>query len=446
MQLRPILLLALTYHVTGARTQSHPQVSPEYARSPRDDARSPLKDARSPLKDARSPQKSEGGGHFLRKHWGMHRHGSRAVKDGDRAWKSGDLERMVVDSDTGVQYNPYSKHHPGRHVCTRNSDRPMKSKQAYCKPTYKNYVIKCQGDQICKGVRLVYETHYKDVATKSNNEIIYACCPGWNQIGHRNHGCNKPSCSRPCLNGGRCVKPDLCACLKGFSGQQCEIDMAIPTCQKPCLNEGKCVKGGICSCPKGFGGVQCEIDLNKPRCRAGCENGGTCVRHEVCRCPIGFSGRHCETDVDECLEEKPCDHICHNSLGSYECQCKEDFTLQSDGQSCRKEGDEGGLEAKDLEFEILDKRLLKLETMMDESHKNDVSKGDLDNVYKDMSSISRDIGSLKNKLNDVENYKNDLHIFKNKLNTIEKKAEKVDELVLKYDRMKKCAFYNKICI
>lgn len=30
-------------------------------------------------------------------------------------------------------------------------------------------------------------------------------------------------CTKPCLNGGKCVKPDLCACLKGFSGPQCEI-------------------------------------------------------------------------------------------------------------------------------------------------------------------------------------------------------------------------------
>lgn len=39
-----------------------------------------------------------------------------------------------------------------------------------------------------------------------------------------------------------------------------------------------------------------------------------------------------------------------------------------------------------------------------------------------------------------------MYIFKNKLNSIEKKAEKVDDLILKYDKLKKCAFYNKICL
>nr|XP_023027993.1 fibropellin-1-like [Leptinotarsa decemlineata] len=358
------------------------------------------------------------------------------------------MDKLVVDVKTGVQYNPYSKHHPGRHVCTRNAERPVKSKQAYCKPTFKNYVVNCQGNQVCKGVRLVYETHYKDVlTTRTSNEVIHLCCPGWTQTNNRSHGCHKASCSKPCLNGGKCVKPELCACLKGFSGQQCEITLNIPKCHKPCLNGGKCVKGNICSCLKGFGGSQCELDFNKPQCSQGCENGGTCARHEVCKCPKGFTGRYCEQDIDECKEEKPCDQICYNNHGSYSCHCREDFVLQNDGQSCRKEGiDDGGLEAKDLEFEMLDKRLLKLETMMDESHKNDVSKNDLNNVYKDMGSISEDITSLKNKISDVENYKRDMYVFKNKLNRIEKKAEQVDELIIKYDRIKKCAFYNKICM
>ncbi|KAJ8946013.1 hypothetical protein NQ318_023259 [Aromia moschata] len=41
-----------------------------------------------------------------------------------------------------------------RHVCTneKNTDRPMKTKQAYCKPAFKNYSVRCFGDQICKGV------------------------------------------------------------------------------------------------------------------------------------------------------------------------------------------------------------------------------------------------------------------------------------------------------
>ncbi|KAJ8979652.1 hypothetical protein NQ317_006363 [Molorchus minor] len=297
-----------------------------------------------------------------------------------------------------------------RHLCMdqKKNDQPIKTKQAYCKPYFRNYSVKCFGNQICQGVRLVYETHYKDViATANSNEVTYSCCPGWTQISNRSHGCNKPTCSRPCLNGGKCVKPELCACLRGFSGVQCEIVANEVACSNPCLNGGVCVHGGMCSCLKGYGGPQCEINLNTPHCSRRCENGGTCARHEVCRCPKGYTGRYCEQDVDECKEEKPCDQICYNTPGSYKCQCREDFVLHSDGQSCRKEGGDEGIEAKDLEFEILDKRLLKLET---------------------------------------ENYKSDLHVFKSKLTTIEKKTEKVDDLMSKYDRMRKCAVYNKICL
>ncbi|KAJ8915799.1 hypothetical protein NQ315_004611, partial [Exocentrus adspersus] len=293
---------------------------------------------------------------------------------------------------------------------------------------------------------LVYETHYKDViTTRNSNEVTYSCCPGWTQVTNQSHGCNKAICTKPCLNGGKCVKPDLCACLQGFSGQQCEVISDESVCNKPCQNGGKCLHG-VCSCVKGFGGQECEIDLNAPHCARGCENGGTCVRHEVCRCTKGFTGRYCEQDVDECKEEKPCDHICYNTPGSYRCQCKEDFILQKDGQSCRKDGDDGGLEAKDLEFELLDKRLLKLETMMDESHKNDISKNDVQNLYRDMNFLSSDITQLKNKINEVENYKEDMYIFKNRLSSVEKKTEKVDELILKYEKLRKCAFYNKICL
>ncbi|KAJ8946012.1 hypothetical protein NQ318_023258 [Aromia moschata] len=131
--------------------------------------------------------------------------------------------------------------------------------------------------------KLVYETYYKDViTTRNSNEVMYSCCPGWTQVTNRSNGCNrqmakareryscykksdKATCSKPCLNGGKCVKPELCACLKGFSGPQCEVVTTDdPICSKPCLNGGKCVLGDLCSCMKGFGGSQCEIDLNKP--------------------------------------------------------------------------------------------------------------------------------------------------------------------------------------
>jgi hypothetical protein len=32
-------------------------------------------------------------------------------------------------------------------------------------------------------------------------------------------------CTEPCLNGGRCIGPDRCACVYGFTGRRCEAGM-----------------------------------------------------------------------------------------------------------------------------------------------------------------------------------------------------------------------------
>jgi len=73
-------------------------------------------------------------------------------------------------------------------------------------------------------------------------------------------------------------------------------------------------------------------------CSGRCQNGGTCSGPETCSCPSGFTGQFCENDINECAEEKPCDQLCINTMGSYLCKCREGFTLQSDQQSCKKIG------------------------------------------------------------------------------------------------------------
>ena len=40
-------------------------------------------------------------------------------------------------------------------------------------------------------------------------------------------------------------------------------------------------------------------------------------------------------DIDECATDNGgCDQICVNKPGSFECQCKEGYTLAEDGKTC----------------------------------------------------------------------------------------------------------------
>uniref|UniRef100_UPI00398F4307 complement C1r-A subcomponent-like n=1 Tax=Pristiophorus japonicus TaxID=55135 RepID=UPI00398F4307 len=54
---------------------------------------------------------------------------------------------------------------------------------------------------------------------------------------------------------------------------------------------------------------------------------------------LGFLIHYEAIDVDECetqVEDTlPCDHLCHNSLGSYFCSCHHGYQLQDDGKSCK---------------------------------------------------------------------------------------------------------------
>ncbi|TWW66345.1 Epidermal growth factor-like protein 7 [Takifugu flavidus] len=44
---------------------------------------------------------------------------------------------------------------------------------------------------------------------------------------------------------------------------------------------------------------------------------------------------HCNHDVDECKEQQPCAQTCVNTLGSYQCACREGSSLTGDGRSCQ---------------------------------------------------------------------------------------------------------------
>jgi len=39
-------------------------------------------------------------------------------------------------------------------------------------------------------------------------------------------------------------------------------------------------------------------------------------------------------DIDECLSS-PCEHMCTNTVGSFQCSCSGGYQLGSNGKSCR---------------------------------------------------------------------------------------------------------------
>ncbi|XP_014609351.1 PREDICTED: uncharacterized protein LOC106789554 [Polistes canadensis] len=110
------------------------------------------------------------------------------------------------------------------------------------------------------------------------------------------------------------------------------------------------VSPGFMCCPGWMQFTRLSFGCNKPTCAALCLNGGTCISPGKCICPKGFTGSQCQSDVDECVTEKPCGQLCRNLPGSYECYCRPGFHLQQDGQSCRRNDTEDtAFEARDLE-------------------------------------------------------------------------------------------------
>ncbi|MGH0185790.1 UNVERIFIED_CONTAM: hypothetical protein FKN15_019322 [Acipenser sinensis] len=60
-------------------------------------------------------------------------------------------------------------------------------------------------------------------------------------------------CNIRCMNGGSCAE-DHCQCQKGYTGTYC----GQPVCENGCQNGGRCIGPNRCACVYGFTGPQCE--------------------------------------------------------------------------------------------------------------------------------------------------------------------------------------------
>ncbi|XP_041350978.1 protein kinase C-binding protein NELL2-like [Gigantopelta aegis] len=157
-----------------------------------------------------------------------------------------------------------------------------------------------------------------------------------------------------CLSIAECVNTRgsyICRCKEGYEGDgqtSCK-----PLCHGLCLNGGRCVAPNVCECRHGYIGPNCELDIDE--CALGisaCRGHSVCINLPGwyhCDCLEGFHSNWPDNhygslclDINECIGEGG-GHTCHPSMqcvnteGSYECKCKNTNTCL---ETCLFEGAE----------------------------------------------------------------------------------------------------------
>ncbi|KAL7641971.1 UNVERIFIED_CONTAM: hypothetical protein RMT77_007845 [Armadillidium vulgare] len=186
-----------------------------------------------------------------------------------------------------------------------------------------------------------------------------------------------PICEPDCLNGGKCLRPNVCECPEDFNGINCRNKIQMLCKQSPKANPHSSIKykgrHGHLFCEKGYrlesGYTEAEIicQNNKwisadpksvpvkklvcqPICEKPCRNGGKCVAHNVCGCTVKFTGQWCQHK--KCLGEPPeivnslIDYVDDGRSGLR--RCKAGHKLRSGSTEAKFECVDGKWTYKDL--------------------------------------------------------------------------------------------------
>ncbi|XP_032220119.1 epidermal growth factor-like protein 8 isoform X4 [Nematostella vectensis] len=123
---------------------------------------------------------------------------------------------------------------PGLNVCVKKKTdtRVFYEFRPYSKAVYKPFLHRCAFNpfKLCSSYRTLFQLAHKKVKkTEVLTRTYYDCCAGW--LRHLDHShCTIPICDPPCLNGGRCKAPNTCACLPGWTGNDCSQQAACEDC------------------------------------------------------------------------------------------------------------------------------------------------------------------------------------------------------------------------